>query len=42
MFSVAGSKDAGTPICEKCTTGYYCALEATTDTDKTACDAGFI
>lgn len=41
-YSVAGAKDAGTPLCTKCPAGSYCAKEATADTDVTACAAGFI
>ena len=40
MYSVAGAKDVGTPLCEKCPTGSYCALDATVT--PIACDAGFI
>ena len=34
-YSVAGAKDAGTPLCTKCPAGKYCAKEATADSDVT-------
>jgi len=42
MWSNQGAKDSGSTVCEKCPTGKYCALEATTPADITDCDAGFI
>ena len=41
-YSTTGAKDSGSPVCEQCPAGSYCALNATTSSDITQCNAGFL